>query len=209
MLTAIYTADQAHQAAVARRACQWEDPELLKLGDTSLSVDLDLQRIYVQTTLCAEYINYTRRYVELQATPELRDTKELHSMMDRMEDLWKQLSRAEEKTLQSIDLNWFIEHPDEDYTVLLQIPPIFRPRIRLKAFKDDPWHPITLRIFEDNDVSATRSAAENRAIGLIKSAYTIMSCNDPGQRLVGQLKLFLQDFGVHFENQQVFHGEDN
>lgn len=208
MIVAIYTAKQAHQAAAARRDARWDDPELAKLGGASLSLDLDIQRIYTHTVLSAEYINYTRRYVELQKTKESRDTEEFTTMINRMDDLWKVLSPPEEKALQSIDLNWFVEHPDADYAILMEIPPIFRPQIRF-VDKEDPFQPITPRIFEDHNFSSKRSEHENRAIRLIHEAYVIMSCNDPGQVLIPQLKAFLHDFGVPFEDQQVFHGEDS
>lgn len=208
MLTALYTAEQAHVAAMARREHRWDDPELKKLGEISVSLDLDLQRIYAQTERVAEYINFTRRYVAAHGPNDQPGSEEFRTVHDRLEQTWARLSPPEENALQSMDLSWFVEHPDADYAILAAIPPIFRQQY-LIAGKEDPYQPVTRRLFEDGSISSKRSVSEARAIRLIHEAYDVMSCNDPSQPLVAQLKSFLRDFGVPFEDQQVFHGEQD
>lgn len=192
MLTPIFTPNEAMQADNARRAGRLDDPQLKKLGDLSVSMDVDVQRIWLQTQLCSEYLNLHPAYMVEQSDPKHRDS----SVMNRLEDIWNELSYQEEKALQTVDLSPFHD-ASFDTARFAEIPILFRKDLHSMAGGKDYFFPRVPRLFQpETSFNSFRTEEENRILGTLKKAYETIQLNDPKHEVVTEMHELLRDFGV-------------
>lgn len=194
MIKPIFTVEEALQADNARRNGKWDDPVLAKLGELSVSIDVDVQRIWLHTDLCCQYLNLTPDWIRVQSTDKPWETDREEHIGDQLEAIWKQLCFQQEKALQTVSMCCF-DDPAFDTADFIKIPFLFRGACH--HGKRDPYDPRVPRLFEpENGFNSFRSPEEGRVMTLMKRVYEVMHCNDPGQAVLKDLRGMLRNFGV-------------
>lgn len=199
MINPIFTVEEAWQADNARRSGRLDDPQLKKLGELSVSLDVDVQRIWLQTELCCQYLNLQPAWVRAQESDQPTEVNQEERIGDQLDAIWEKLCFQEEKALQSCSLNLF-DDSAFDPAEYIKIPPMFRQAFH-HGDRRDSRDPRVPRLFQpETGFNSYRTPEENKILSVLFRAHEVMACNDPGQKILAEMHQLLKDFGLNLND---------